>query len=52
MSTSERVESVDCGVRIEDVDCGVRIELRDVRFKYATRNVWVLKGVNITVEKE
>lgn len=44
-------ETVSTSERIEDVDGGVKIELKDVHFKYATRNVWVLKGVNITVEK-
>jgi ATP-binding cassette, subfamily B (MDR/TAP), member 1 len=36
---------------VEDSDGGVKIELKDVHFKYETRNMWVLKGVNITVEK-
>lgn len=35
--------------RIENTDGGVKIELKDVHFKYASRNMWVLKGVNITV---
>ncbi|KAI2643593.1 ABC transporter-like protein [Xylaria nigripes] len=30
---------------------GVRIELRDVWFKYPTRNVSVLNGLNMTIEK-
>ncbi|KAI1816680.1 ABC transporter-like protein [Poronia punctata] len=30
---------------------GVRVELRDVWFKYPTRNVPVLRGLNITIEK-
>ncbi|KAI0967564.1 ABC transporter-like protein [Xylaria arbuscula] len=34
-----------------DADRGVRIELLDVWFKYPTRNVPVLNGLNITIEK-
>ncbi|KAI0397009.1 ABC transporter-like protein [Xylariaceae sp. FL0594] len=35
----------------EDNERGVRIELRDVWFKYPTRDVPVLSGLNITIEK-
>ncbi|KAL0467728.1 ABC transporter-like protein [Neurospora intermedia] len=34
-----------------DKDSGVRVEFRDVRFRYPTRNVPVLNGLDITVEK-
>jgi ATP-binding cassette, subfamily B (MDR/TAP), member 1 len=44
-------DTVTVGERVENVDSGIKIELKDVHFKYATRNVWVLKGINITVEK-
>ncbi|KAI1176837.1 P-loop containing nucleoside triphosphate hydrolase protein [Nemania sp. FL0916] len=30
---------------------GVKIELKDVHFRYPTRNVSVFKGINITIEK-
>jgi ATP-binding cassette subfamily B (MDR/TAP) protein 1 len=36
---------------VEGTEGGVKIELRDVHFRYETRNTWVLKGVNIVVEK-
>lgn len=37
--------------RIPDTEGGVKIELRDVHFKYPTRNVSVFKGISITIEK-
>ncbi|KAK3360687.1 P-loop containing nucleoside triphosphate hydrolase protein [Lasiosphaeria hispida] len=36
---------------IPDTEGGVRIELRDVHFKYPTRDVSVFKGLNLTIEK-
>ncbi|KAK6842797.1 ABC transporter transmembrane region [Apiospora arundinis] len=36
---------------IPDTEGGVKIELRDVYFKYPTRNVSIFKGLNITIEK-
>lgn len=33
----------------EKVSRGVKIELRDIWFKYPTRDVMVLKGLNMTV---
>jgi len=41
-----RLDSAQLG---EEGDRGVRIELRDVWFKYPTRDVPVLNGLNITV---
>ncbi|KAK3300285.1 P-loop containing nucleoside triphosphate hydrolase protein [Chaetomium fimeti] len=37
--------------QITDTDGGVRIELKDVHFKYPTRDVSIFKGLNITIEK-
>ncbi len=37
---------------VDDADGGVRVELQDVGFKYPTRNVHVLNGLNITVSAE
>jgi ABC-type multidrug transport system fused ATPase/permease subunit len=37
--------------QIPDADGGIKIELKDVHFKYPTRNVSVFKGINITIEK-
>ncbi|XXG94109.1 hypothetical protein Hte_000361 [Hypoxylon texense] len=37
--------------RIPDTEGGIKIELRDVHFKYPTRNVSIFKGINITIEK-
>ncbi|KAJ2997695.1 hypothetical protein NUW58_g580 [Xylaria curta] len=36
---------------IPDTDDGVKIELKNVHFRYPTRNVSVFKGINITIEK-
>ncbi|CAJ2500962.1 Uu.00g038150.m01.CDS01 [Anthostomella pinea] len=37
--------------QIPDAEGGIKIELRDVHFKYPTRNVSIFKGINITIEK-
>ncbi|KAI1376245.1 P-loop containing nucleoside triphosphate hydrolase protein [Hypoxylon crocopeplum] len=37
--------------KIPDTEGGIKIELRDVHFKYPTRDVSVFKGLNITIEK-
>lgn len=37
--------------KVGNVSNGISIELRDIHFKYPTRDVWVLKGVSITVQK-
>jgi ABC-type multidrug transport system fused ATPase/permease subunit len=37
--------------RIDDTEGGVKIELKDVHFKYPTRDVSIFKGLNITIEK-
>ncbi|KAL2165253.1 hypothetical protein VTH06DRAFT_550 [Thermothelomyces fergusii] len=37
--------------QITDVDGGVKIELRDVHFKYPTRDVSIFRGLNLTIEK-
>jgi len=36
---------------IPDADGGIKIELKDVHFKYPTRNMNVFKGLNLTIEK-
>lgn len=36
---------------IPDAEGGVRLELRDVHFKYPTRDMAIFKGLNLTVEK-
>ncbi|KAI0535827.1 multidrug resistance protein [Xylaria digitata] len=36
---------------IPDTEGGIKIELRDVHFRYPTRNLSVFKGINITIEK-
>ncbi|KAI1131740.1 multidrug resistance protein [Nemania abortiva] len=36
---------------IPDADGGIKIELKDVHFRYPSRNVSVFKGINITIEK-
>ncbi|KAI0203939.1 multidrug resistance protein [Astrocystis sublimbata] len=37
--------------RMPDATGGVKIQLKDVHFRYPTRNVSVFKGINITIEK-
>ena len=37
--------------QIPDTDGGVKIELKDVHFKYPTRDVSIFRGLNITIEK-
>lgn len=37
--------------RIPDSDDGVKIELRDVAFKYPSRDISIFKHLNVTVEK-
>lgn len=48
--TGEKEKDVTLSV-IPDSENGVKIELKDVRFKYPTRNVSIFKQLNITVEK-
>ncbi|KAI1846849.1 hypothetical protein JX266_007070 [Neoarthrinium moseri] len=36
---------------IPDAKGGVKLELKDVHFKYPTRDVSIFKGVNLTIEK-
>ncbi|KAI1259285.1 P-loop containing nucleoside triphosphate hydrolase protein [Xylariaceae sp. FL1019] len=36
---------------IPDTEGGIKIELKDVHFRYPTRNLSVFKGINITIEK-
>jgi ATP-binding cassette subfamily B (MDR/TAP) protein 1 len=36
---------------IPDTDGGVKIELKDVQFKYPTRDVSIFNGLNLTIEK-
>ncbi|KEZ44964.1 hypothetical protein SAPIO_CDS2341 [Scedosporium apiospermum] len=40
-----------CGGKISEAGGGVRIELRDVHFKYPTRDVDVFRGLNLEIEK-
>ncbi|KAL2180292.1 P-loop containing nucleoside triphosphate hydrolase protein [Thermothelomyces heterothallicus CBS 202.75] len=37
--------------QITDVDGGIKIELKDVHFKYPTRDVSIFRGLNLTIEK-
>ncbi|KAF3055621.1 Multidrug resistance protein 1B [Daldinia childiae] len=41
----------DKSTNIPDTQGGIKIELKDVHFKYPTRNVSIFKGLNITIEK-
>ncbi|KAI1161374.1 multidrug resistance protein [Nemania serpens] len=37
--------------KIPDAEGGIKIELKDVDFRYPSRNVSIFKGMNITIEK-
>lgn len=47
---SRSLDSAPTDARIPDTARGVRIELRDVHFKYPTRDVSIFKGLNLTIE--
>ena len=44
-------DSASQSEQIPDTDGGVKIELKDIHFKYPTRDVSIFKGLNITIEK-
>jgi ABC-type multidrug transport system fused ATPase/permease subunit len=44
-------DAVSSSEQIPDTEGGVKIELKDVHFKYPTRDVSIFKGLNITIEK-
>lgn len=46
--TEGRLRSLDVG-DLGEADQGVKIEFRDVWFRYPTRDVPVLNGLNMTV---
>ncbi|GKT75866.1 ABC transporter [Colletotrichum tofieldiae] len=51
MRDSRNQDFVPATETIPDTEGGVQIELRDVHFKYPTRDVSVFKGLNLTIEK-
>ena len=44
-------DAIASSEKVPDTEGGVKIELRDVYFKYPTRDVSVFKGLNLTIEK-
>ncbi|KAK4185523.1 P-loop containing nucleoside triphosphate hydrolase protein [Podospora australis] len=44
-------DTVSVAERIPDTEGGVKIELKDIHFKYPTRDVSIFKGLNLTIEK-
>jgi len=44
-------DSVSTDARIPDTEGGVKIELRDIHFKYPTRDTSIFRGLNLTIEK-
>ncbi|KAL2022705.1 hypothetical protein VTK56DRAFT_4786 [Thermocarpiscus australiensis] len=44
-------DAVSTSEQIPDTDGGIRIELKDVHFKYPTRDVSIFRGLNLTIEK-
>ncbi|OLN88148.1 Leptomycin B resistance protein pmd1-like protein 1 [Colletotrichum chlorophyti] len=51
MRQSRNQDMVPANETIPDTDGGVQIELRDIHFKYPTRDVSVFKGLSLTIEK-
>ncbi|GJC92408.1 ABC transporter transmembrane region [Colletotrichum higginsianum] len=51
MRKSRNQDLIPATEKIPDADGGVQIELRDIHFKYPTRDVSVFKGLSLTVEK-
>ena len=48
---SRNRDAVPATEQVPDTDGGVKIELRNVHFKYPTREVSIFRGLNITIEK-
>jgi ABC-type multidrug transport system fused ATPase/permease subunit len=48
---SKNKDTVPLTETVPETEGGVRIELRDVFFKYPTRDVSIFKGLNLTIEK-
>lgn len=44
-------DTVSASEQIQDTEGGIEIELRDIHFKYPTRDVSIFKGLNIKIEK-
>ncbi|KAK1752390.1 putative ABC multidrug transporter [Echria macrotheca] len=44
-------DSVSTEERVPDTRGGVKIELKDIHFKYPTRDVSIFRGLNLTIEK-
>lgn len=44
-------DTVSASEQIEDTEGGIKIELKDVHFKYPTRDVSIFKGLSLTIEK-
>ena len=51
MRESRMNDEVNDGQKIPDSEGGMKIELRNLHFKYPTRDVPVFKGLNLTIEK-
>ncbi|KAK1988720.1 P-loop containing nucleoside triphosphate hydrolase protein [Colletotrichum cereale] len=51
MRDSRNQDLIPAMNNIPDTEGGVQIELRDVHFRYPTRDVSVFKGLNLTIEK-
>ncbi|KAK4173584.1 putative ABC multidrug transporter [Triangularia setosa] len=44
-------DSIAASEQIPDTEGGIKIELKDIHFKYPTRDVSIFRGLNITIEK-
>lgn len=48
---TKNIDTASATEHVPDTEGGVRIELRDVHFKYPTRDISIFRGVNLTIEK-
>lgn len=49
--TSRNRDLGDENVKIPETEGGIKIELKDVHFKYPTRDMSIFRGLNLTIEK-
>ena len=49
--TTERIPETDADADARLGNCGASIELRNVHFRYPTRDVPIFRGINLTIER-
>ncbi|KAK3942691.1 putative ABC multidrug transporter [Diplogelasinospora grovesii] len=48
---SKLKDTIDVSEHVPDTDGGVKIEIRDVHFKYPTRDISIFRGLNLEIQK-